>query len=229
MRKQYISLLGLVAALLVSGQASAGLLGSPNEIFIGGATAVQRTFHLDVMLRFCNWDGNVNDADGVITPRIYTDLVKSLPGGGNATAATPPLGVADQIVIHCNFKPSLGGNLAGAEVAVYKFNGGSGTGVAPVANPATAPASDQQYLDPDSSCVLKTNSDVNNLWTSVDGVTRFQLLNARQAVPRRRHLTAVSRMLSRRSSRVNSLRDSVSVSRVLCRTSRRMTSCLRAT
>lgn len=175
MRKKYLSLLGVAASVLAAGQASAGALGAPNEIFIGGATAVQRTFHLDIMLRFCEWDGNVNDADGVITPRVYTDSIKTLPGGGNPLASTPPLGVADQVVIHCTFDATLGGNLAGAEVAVHKYNGGSGTGVAPVADPATAPAADQEYLDPAGTCVLETNTDANDLWTSVDGSTRFQL------------------------------------------------------
>ena len=68
MRKQFLSLLGTSAALLAAGQASAGALGAPNEIFIGGASAVQRTFHLDLVLRFCQDDGNANEGDGVITP-----------------------------------------------------------------------------------------------------------------------------------------------------------------
>ena len=177
MRKQYLKMLGVMASVVAAGQASAGNLGAPNEIFIGGATAVQRTFHLDLMLRFCDWDGTASEADngGQLTPKVYTDSVEALPGGGSPVAATPPLGVADHVVVYCTFDPALGGNLAGADVAVHKYNGGSGTGVAPVANPATAPAGDQQYLDPGASCTLQTNADPDDLWTSVDGTTRFQL------------------------------------------------------
>lgn len=179
MRNRIIGALGTAAAVFAAGNASAGALGAPNEIFIGGATAVQETFNLDVLLRFCEYDGNVNDADGVITPQIFVDSFSVLPGGGDGSAATPSLRHGSEQVIHCNFKASLGGNLAGAQVAVYKYNGGSGTGVAPVANPVTAPAADQGYMDASiSACpqvVPTSNPGPSNTFLSVDGATRFKL------------------------------------------------------
>lgn len=179
MLKKLLGALGTSAAVFAAGQASAGALGAPNEIFIGGATAVQETFHLDIMLRFCNYDGNANDGDGVITPKIFVDSVLTTPGAGNGSAALPSLRHGNQQVIHCNFKPSLGGALAGAETAVYKYNGGSGTGVAPVADPAAAPAADQTYLNASvagcTQVIPTSNPGPGNTFLSVDGVTRFQL------------------------------------------------------
>jgi hypothetical protein len=181
MRKQIISLLGTSAALLAASQASAGALGAPNEIFIGGASAVQRTFHLDLVLRFCQDDGNTNEGDGIITPAVYTESIGTVPGNGDGSAALPALALGDQIVVHCNFKTTFGaGNaLNGAEVAVYKFNGGSATGVAPVADPAGADASAKQYLDASpASCtqeIPSSNPQPGDTFTSVDGATRFAL------------------------------------------------------
>ncbi len=178
---KYYGVLSTAALMLAAGQASAGAIGAPNEIFIGGATAVQETFHLDLMVRFCNYDGNTNDADGVITPQIFVDTIGTTPGSGNGSAATPTLRHGNQQVTHCNFKPGLGGNLGGARVAVYKFNGGSGTGVAPVANPTTAPAADQRYMDASTAqcpqVIPTSNPGPDNTFLSVDGVTRFKLYN----------------------------------------------------
>lgn len=178
MGKSYI-LLSSAAILFAAGQATAGALNAPNEIFIGGATAVQETFHLDILLRFCNYDGNVDDTDGVITPSIYVDSIITTPGGGNGTATTPALNHRNQQVIHCNFKNSLPGALAGSEVAVYKYNGGSGTGVAPVADPNTAPAADKRYMNASpAACtpVVPTSNNVAaNTFLSIDGATRFKL------------------------------------------------------
>lgn len=179
MLKKILGALGTSAAVFAAGNASAGALGAPNEIFIGGATAVQETFHLDILLRFCNYDGNTNDADGVITPQIFVDSVSTLPGGGNGSASLPSLRHGSEQVVHCNFKPSLPGTLASARVAVYKFNGGSGTGVAPVADPAGAPAADQGYMDASvAACpqvIPGSNPGPDNTFLSVDGATRFKL------------------------------------------------------
>jgi len=185
MRKQFFSLLGTTAAFLAAGQASAGALGAPNEIFIGGASAVQRTFHLDLIVRFCQDDGNANETDGVITPAVYTESVGTTPGGGDGSASLPALAVGDQIVVHCTFKNTFGNALDNAETAVYKFNGGSATGVAPVADPAGADASAKQYLDASpSSCTQvtpDTNPQAGGTFTSVDGVTRFALYDCPSA------------------------------------------------
>ena len=179
MAKKILGVLGTAAATLLAGQASAGALGAPNEIFVGGATAVQETFHLDIMLRFCNYDGNANDADGVITPTVFVDNVLVVPGAGNGNAPLPALNHGNQQVTYCDFKPSLGGNLAGARTAVYKFNGGSGTGVAPVANPAGASAAEQRYMDASfAACtqvIPTSNPGPGNTFLSVDGATRFRL------------------------------------------------------
>ncbi len=141
MRKQLVSVLGTAAAMLATGQASAGNLGAANEIFIGGATAIQRTFHLDIVTRFCDDTGS--------TPiRVFTEAIDDLPGGGVPTATTPALGVEDQVVVFCQFKSTFGNNLDGATVAVHKFNGGSATGVTPVSEPGAGAVSTREYLDP---------------------------------------------------------------------------------
>jgi hypothetical protein len=179
MLRKILGALGTSAAVLAAGQASAGAIGAPNEIFIGGATAVQETFNLDILLRFCNYDGNANDGDGVIMPKVFTEQVLQVPGAGDGSATLPSLRHNKQQVVHCNFKPSLGGNLANKEVAIYKFNGGSGTGVAPVADPAVAPAADQQYMDASlGACpqvIPTSNPGPGNSFLSVDGATRFTL------------------------------------------------------
>jgi hypothetical protein len=182
MRRNLLSALGGAVALAAAGQVSAQVPNpqvAPNQIFIGGATAVQRSFDLDITLRFCNYDGNVNDNDGFITPAVYTNRVLDVPGNGDGSAALPPIGVGSQVIVHCSFKPSLGGNLAGAEVAVYKLNAGSGTGVAPVSNPDTAPAADQRQMNasPDNCTrvIPTSNPGPDNTFLSIDGQTRFRL------------------------------------------------------
>jgi len=179
MLRKLLGALGTSAAVFAAGQASAGALGAPNEIFVGGATAVQETFHLDILLRFCEYDGNVNDADGIITPQIFVDSFLTLPGGGDGSASLPSLKHGSEHVVNCTFKAGLGGSLAGAQVAVYKYNGGSGTGVAPVANPVTAPAADQAFMDASvAACpqvVPTSNPGPANTFLSVDGATRFKL------------------------------------------------------
>ncbi len=166
------------AAVFAAGNASAGALGSPNEIFIGGATAVQETFVEDILLRFCAYDGNVNDADGVITPQIFVDSFSVLPGGGDGAAALPAFKHGTESVTHCTFKSTFGNNLDGAQVAVYKFNGGSGTGVQPVVSPATTPAADQGYMDASTGAcpqvVPTSNPGAANTFLAIDGATRFK-------------------------------------------------------
>lgn len=179
MVKNILGALGTSAVVFAAGQASAGTLGAPNEIFIGGASAVQETFHLDILLRFCEYDGNTNDADGVITPQIFVDQILTTPGNGDGSLSLPTLRHNRQQVVNCTFKPALGGSMGGSQVAVYKFNGGSGTGVAPVADPVTAPAADQAYMDANTtSCpqvVPTSNPGPANTFLSVDGATRFKL------------------------------------------------------
>lgn len=173
-----VAAVGASAAALGAGQASAGALGSPNEIFVGGATAVQETFVQDLLSRFCHWDGNTNDADGVITPQLFVSSYSVAPGGGDGSSATPALKHGSHSVVHCNLQTTLPGTLAGVELAVYKYNGGSGTGVAPVADPAGAPAADQQYMDASTgTCpqvIPTSNPGPDNTFLASDGVTRFK-------------------------------------------------------
>ena len=185
MAKKVLGVLGAAAATLLAGQASAGALGAPNEIFIGGATAVQETFQLDILIRFCNYDGNADDTDGVITPAVFVNALAQasgqpvLPGGGNGSAALPSLRHTTHGVVYCDFKPTLPGDLAGARTAVYKFNGGSGTGVAPVANPAGSSANEQRYMDASpATCtqvIPTSNPGPGNTFLTVDNATRFRL------------------------------------------------------
>jgi hypothetical protein len=174
-----LAALGTTVLVFAAGQASAGALGSPNEIFIGGATAVQETFNLDILLRFCNYDGDADDTDGVIMPQVFVDTILTTPGAGDGSTALPSLKHGSEQVIHCNFKPSLGGALAGTRVAVYKFNGGSGTGVAPVSDPAGAPAADMGYMDASTAACTQviptSNPGPGNSFLSVDSATRFTL------------------------------------------------------
>jgi ABC-type phosphate transport system substrate-binding protein len=179
MLKKLLGVIGTSAAVFAAGNASAGALGAPNEIFIGGATAVQETFHLDIMLRFCAWDGNTNNADGVRVPQVFVDDVLTKPGAGDGSTALPSLKHKSEQVTYCTFKSSLSAGMAGKDVAVYKYNGGSGTGVAPVADPVVAPAADQGYLDASTTACTQviptSNPGPGNTFLSVDGVTRFEL------------------------------------------------------
>jgi hypothetical protein len=174
-----LSVLGAAIAVLGAGQASAGALGAPNEIFIGGATAVQETFNLDILLRFCNYDGDADDTDGVIMPKVFVNTYSVTPGNGDGSAPLPALKHGSQQAVYCNFKASLGGNLANALVAVYKYNGGSGTGVAPVSDPDVTPVADMQYMDASLGACPQVNPTSNpgpgNSFVSVDGATRFTL------------------------------------------------------
>ncbi len=179
MIRKLLGALGTSVAVLAAGNASAGALGAANEIFIGGATAVQETFNMDLLVRFCDFDNNTNDADGIILPQVFVDTFSTLPGAGNGAAATPTLRHGTEQVVHCTFRASTGGTLAGATVAVYKFNGGSGTGVAPVADPVGAPAADQGYIDASvAACpqvIPTSNPGIGNSFLAVDGALRFRL------------------------------------------------------
>ncbi len=122
------SLLASGVALAIAGGAQAGPLSS-NEIFIGGATAPQNFLRLDIIGRIC-------DPAHPITN--YVDEIENT-GGAAAVIGGEMLEHGDHFVVHCTARGTFGNDLDGQDVAIYKFNGGSSTGVAPVANATTVP------------------------------------------------------------------------------------------
>ncbi len=164
MRNQ-ISLVAVGVSLALTGNVNAAALGAAHEIYIGGATAVQNSFGADIISRFCS--SNI---------QVYVDKIAngglSLPGGGDPNAQTPILENGDQVVVHCT---TLGGfantNLNTKDIAFYKFNGGSATGVAPVDDPVNGvDVSSASYLDASPAACNKINSArADKKWTAVGG------------------------------------------------------------
>jgi len=141
MTKQ-ISLVAASVACAIAGTAHAGNLtpfnpaNELNSIFVGGATAPQNFMREDVMQRICD------PATGPV--QVFVDKVTVLPSpifGGNIMEQ------GDHFVVHCTARSTFASSLDGADIAVYKFNGGSATGVAPVVDPAGASDGDKTYLD----------------------------------------------------------------------------------
>lgn len=132
------SLIAGGVALALANGAHAGALGAANEIFIGGATAPQNFLREDIMFRICDGTPQVFVDDVAVTPdKTFT------PGSGSNI-----LNQGDHFVVRCTTKSTFANaNLNTKDVAFYKFNGGSATGVAPVADPDGAAAGDMQYLD----------------------------------------------------------------------------------
>ena len=93
------------------------------EILIGGATAPENFLREDVVLRIC-------DSGSAGPVQVYVDTVATTP---STTSASPILDQDTYFVVRCT-AAGTGTALDGAEVAVYKVNGGSATGVAPVAD-----------------------------------------------------------------------------------------------
>ena len=126
-------------AMAVSTGANAGAIGAANEIVIGGATAPQNFMREDLMIRMC---------DPALAPvRVFVDNVAVAPSttpGGNIMSQ------GDHFVVHCTVRNdgTFNAPLAGADIAVYKLNGGSATGVAPVVDPVNAAPNAKTYLDP---------------------------------------------------------------------------------
>ncbi|MCB1743287.1 MAG: hypothetical protein KDK91_23125 [Gammaproteobacteria bacterium] len=114
-----LKVLSASVAFALANTASAGLLGAANEIFVGGATAPQTFFREDILLRVC--DGK---------PQVFADEIETAP---SSPAATTVLKVGDHVVVRCTTKTGFANPaLDGQDIAIYKFNGGSATGVAPV-------------------------------------------------------------------------------------------------
>lgn len=159
MRNQ-LNIVAASVALAVSGGANAGALGAAHEIFVGGATAPQNFYREDIVQRICD--------PSAAAVQVFTDGIGVLPEetpGGNI------LETKDQQVVRCTARSNFTGaaaDLNGQDIAIYKFNGGSATGVAPVAAPDAADPGTMQYLDatltgPDA-CTAVTNSQGNNAW-----------------------------------------------------------------
>jgi hypothetical protein len=126
-----------VAMAVASGGANATALNAANEIFIGGATAPQSFMREDILLRVC--DSNI---------QVFVDSIENT-GGVADVVAGKLLKQGDHFVIRCTTKndTSLPADLRNVDLAVYKYNGGSATGVAPVSDPANASPGDESYLD----------------------------------------------------------------------------------
>jgi hypothetical protein len=134
MRTQ-VKLLSACVAMAVSGGVNAGAMGAANEIFVGGATAPQNFFREDLMQRVC---------DPAQPIQVFVDEITQMP---SATPGGDILNQGDHFVVRCQALGSFPSPLGGADIAVYKYNGGSATGVAPVSDPAGASAGDKTYLD----------------------------------------------------------------------------------
>lgn len=137
LRMQRIILIPLV--LLGASYSFAGKLGAQYEIFVSGGG--QNIFREDLMERMCS-----RFADDV---KIYVDDVKVTPSqeiGGRL------LEQGDRFVLRCTTK-FFGSALDGKDIAVYKYSGGSGAGVAPIVNPEMASHGDMRFLDAnDNDC-----------------------------------------------------------------------------
>lgn len=129
-----------VALGISNGAFAASTPLADNAVFVGGATAPQEFLREDTIRRIC---------DPAATIRVFVDEQEGLP---EPTDTTDGLGAilshGDQQVIYCaNTRGTLPAPLANQELAIYKFNGGSATGVAPVVDPDTAQADDKQFLN----------------------------------------------------------------------------------
>jgi len=167
MRNQ-LNIIAASVAVALSGSANAGALGAANEIFVGGATAPQNFFREDIVQRIC---------DPAAAPvQVFVDGYGALPDetpGGNILLAK------DQMVMHCTARTTFTGaaaSLNGKDIAIYKYNGGSATGVAPVADPANASAGDITYLDASvGGCTAVLNSSSANAWPIGATANTYQL------------------------------------------------------
>ncbi len=154
-----LNLLAASVAIAVSGGANASALSAQDpavtEIIVGGATAPQNFMREDLMIRVCN--------AGELSPvQVFVESIKLMPSevaGGNILEA------GNQAVVHCTAGNNMPAGLAGKSIAVYKLNGGSATGVAPVAEPNAADPSTMTYLDASvAGCTAKLNSVGANQW-----------------------------------------------------------------
>lgn len=153
-----LNIVAASVAMAVSGGANAGAMGAANEIFVGGATAPQNFMREDMMQRIC--DANAAPI------QVFVDKVKQLP---STTPGGDILNQGDHLVVRCTAKSTFGSALDGADIAVYKFNGGSATGVAPVADPAGASAGDKQYLDASvAGCTAKGSYPISTTGNSYE-------------------------------------------------------------
>jgi len=133
-----------VALAVTGGVAHAGLPGVEVEIIVGGASAPQNFFREDTVQRICDSSQAID---------VFVDEIQTLPGGGDMTDGSSIMAQDDQSVVKCTADASMPADLAGRVIAVYKFNGGSATGVAPVDDPDGAPDERKRYMDADEDDV----------------------------------------------------------------------------
>lgn len=128
MKVQYKILVSSVA-LALSGGAQAASLGAAHEVYISGATAPQNFLREDTILRLCDFNAAAIN--------VYVDQISNANGVADVLAGDL-LEQGDHFVVQCTTKTGFNdANLDAKSIAVYKFNGGSATGVAPVADATT--------------------------------------------------------------------------------------------
>ena len=179
MRTNKLSIVAASVAMAISGSADAAI-GAANEVFVGGATAPQSFMLYDTIQRIC--DGTAS------TVKVYVDDYSVLPGGGDPNSGVPIMNHKDQFAVHCTTEifaddgntPVDESKLSAVDFAVYKYNGGSATGVAPVSSPSTSAAASMQQLDAGAGCTLVPGRASDNTWQAIDG-TRFELYDCNDA------------------------------------------------
>ena len=157
-----LNILAASIAMATASGANAGALGAANEIFISGATAPANFIREDAMLRIC---------DAAAAPvQVFTEQVAVAP---STTPGGDILNAGNHTVVHCTAKAVTGAaGLAGKDIAIYKFNGGSATGVAPVAeglavdflDASVAGCAPVEHTPGDNTYPISTSGDVFELY-----------------------------------------------------------------
>jgi hypothetical protein len=122
-----LNIVAASVAMATAGGANAGALGAANEIFISGATAPANFIREDAMLRICD--------PAAATVQVFTEQVSVPP---STTPGGDILNAGNHTVVRCTAKAVPGApGLAGKDIGIYKFNGGSATGIGPVSQSLT--------------------------------------------------------------------------------------------
>ena len=161
-----LNMLAASIAVATTGGANAGILGAANEIFISGATAPANFIREDAVQRICD--------PAAAAVQVFTEEVETLPDitpGGNI------MGAGNHTVIRCTARSGFGA-LSGQDIAIYKFNGGSASGVAPVAEGLAT-----DFLDASvGGCTAQTGGIGGaNAWPIGDTADTFELYECTDA------------------------------------------------
>ncbi len=113
--------LAIAVTAACAGNAHAGALGADVEIFVGGATAPTNFLRETAVQNYC--------ADPAVAGNfidVYVDTVNTAPAPGVLMTQD------DHWVVHCKASSAFSAALAGKTMAIYKYDGGSATGVTPI-------------------------------------------------------------------------------------------------